>query len=164
MQLKLLRQRDQRKVTCWPARFLRKCPRWSTFYKNHLPFDLTGAQKRVIHDIYKDFLRRQADEPAVAGRRGLGQNHRGLHRHADGGRQRRPKLHHGPDRDSGRPALHRPESVRRRVGHCHWQAHGQHPHRRAARAARGPARGHACTCWWAPTPCWKTWCSSATWA
>ncbi|MCI1190059.1 ATP-dependent DNA helicase RecG [Hymenobacter sp. DH14] len=54
VQLKLLRQRDQRKVTL-AGQIFNQVPTLVDFYKNHLPFDLTGAQKRVIHDIYKDF-------------------------------------------------------------------------------------------------------------
>jgi len=54
VQLKLLRQRDQRKVTL-AGQVFKEVPTLVDFYKNHLTFDLTGAQKRVIHDIYKDF-------------------------------------------------------------------------------------------------------------
>ncbi len=54
VQLKLLRQRDQRKVML-AGQIFKEVPTLVDFYKNHLPFDLTGAQKRVIHDIYKDF-------------------------------------------------------------------------------------------------------------
>ena len=54
VQLKLLRQRDQRKVSL-AGQVFNQVPTLVDFYKNHLPFDLTGAQKRVIHDIYKDF-------------------------------------------------------------------------------------------------------------
>ena len=53
VQLKLLRQRDQRKVSL-AGQIFKEVPTLVDFYKNHLPFDLTGAQKRVIHDIYKD--------------------------------------------------------------------------------------------------------------
>ena len=54
VQLKLLRQRDQRKVEL-AGQVFSEVPSLVDFYKNHLPFDLTGAQKRVIHEIYKDF-------------------------------------------------------------------------------------------------------------
>jgi ATP-dependent DNA helicase RecG len=54
VQLKLLRQRDQRKVSL-AGQIFKEVPTLVDFYKNHLTFDLTGAQKRVIHDIYKDF-------------------------------------------------------------------------------------------------------------
>ncbi|GGF15863.1 ATP-dependent DNA helicase RecG [Hymenobacter cavernae] len=54
VQLKLLRQKTQRKVTL-AGQIFKEVPSLVDFYKNHLTFDLTGAQKRVIHDIYKDF-------------------------------------------------------------------------------------------------------------
>lgn len=54
VQLKLLRQRDVRKVEL-AGQIFDKVPTLTHFYKNVLPFDLTMAQKRVIHDIYKDF-------------------------------------------------------------------------------------------------------------
>jgi ATP-dependent DNA helicase RecG len=55
VQLKLLRQKDQRKVAL-AGQVFNEVPTLVHFYKNVLPFDLTGAQKRVIHEIYKDFL------------------------------------------------------------------------------------------------------------
>jgi ATP-dependent DNA helicase RecG len=55
VQLKLLRQKDQRKVTL-SGQVFNEVPTLVHFYKNIMPFDLTGAQKRVIHEIYKDFL------------------------------------------------------------------------------------------------------------
>lgn len=55
VQLKLLRQKDQRKVTL-AGQVFNEVPTLVHFYKNVMPFDLTGAQKRVIHEIYKDFL------------------------------------------------------------------------------------------------------------
>jgi ATP-dependent DNA helicase RecG len=55
VQLKLLRQKDQRKVTL-AGQIFNEVPTLTHFYKNIMPFDLTGAQKRVIHEIYKDFL------------------------------------------------------------------------------------------------------------
>jgi len=54
VQLKLLRQKTQRKAVL-AGQVFKEVPSLVDFYKNHLPFDLTGAQKRVIHDIYKDF-------------------------------------------------------------------------------------------------------------
>jgi len=54
VQLKLLRQRDQRKIEL-AGQVFSEVPSLVDFYKNHLTFDLTGAQKRVIHEIYKDF-------------------------------------------------------------------------------------------------------------
>ncbi|GAA4493831.1 ATP-dependent DNA helicase RecG [Hymenobacter ginsengisoli] len=55
VQLKLLRQKDQRKVAL-AGQIFNEVPTLTHFYKNIMPFDLTGAQKRVIHEIYKDFL------------------------------------------------------------------------------------------------------------
>ncbi|MGI4832838.1 MAG: ATP-dependent DNA helicase RecG [Janthinobacterium lividum] len=55
VQLKLLRQKDQRKVAL-AGQVFNEVPTLVHFYKNIMPFDLTGAQKRVIHEIYKDFL------------------------------------------------------------------------------------------------------------
>jgi ATP-dependent DNA helicase RecG len=55
IQLKLLRQKDQRKVTL-AGQVFNEVPTLVHFYKDIMPFDLTGAQKRVIHEIYKDFL------------------------------------------------------------------------------------------------------------
>jgi ATP-dependent DNA helicase RecG len=55
IQLKLLRQKDQRKVTL-AGQVFNEVPTLVHFYKEIMPFDLTGAQKRVIHEIYKDFL------------------------------------------------------------------------------------------------------------
>jgi ATP-dependent DNA helicase RecG len=55
IQLKLLRQKDQRKVTL-SGQIFNEVPTLVHFYKEIMPFDLTGAQKRVIHEIYKDFL------------------------------------------------------------------------------------------------------------
>jgi ATP-dependent DNA helicase RecG len=55
IQLKLLRQKDQRKVEL-AGQVFNEVPTLTHFYKNVMPFDLTGAQKRVIHEIYKDFL------------------------------------------------------------------------------------------------------------
>jgi ATP-dependent DNA helicase RecG len=54
IQLKLLRQKDQRKVTL-AGQIFNEVPTLVHFYKDIMPFDLTGAQKRVIHEIYKDF-------------------------------------------------------------------------------------------------------------
>jgi ATP-dependent DNA helicase RecG len=54
IQLKLLRQKDQRKVAL-AGQIFNEVPTLVHFYKDIMPFDLTGAQKRVIHEIYKDF-------------------------------------------------------------------------------------------------------------
>lgn len=54
VQLKLLGEREKRQAS-FPGMIFSEIPRVSEFYNNHLPFDLTGAQKRVIKEIRKDF-------------------------------------------------------------------------------------------------------------
>ncbi|WP_375419144.1 ATP-dependent DNA helicase RecG [uncultured Hymenobacter sp.] len=71
IQLKLLRQKDQRKVTL-AGQIFREVPTLVHFYKNLMPFDLTGAQKRVIHDIYKDFCTGQQMNRLLQGDVGSG--------------------------------------------------------------------------------------------
>ena len=71
IQLKLLRQRDQRKVAL-AGQIFNQVPTLVDFYKNHLTFDLTGAQKRVIHDIYKDFCTGQQMNRLLQGDVGSG--------------------------------------------------------------------------------------------
>ena len=53
LQLKLLRQRGLRKVEL-AGQVFQKVPSVRAFYQNHLPFDLTGAQKRVVREIHAD--------------------------------------------------------------------------------------------------------------
>ena len=71
IQLKLLRQKDQRKATL-AGQIFRDVPTLVHFYKNLMPFDLTGAQKRVIHDIYKDFCTGQQMNRLLQGDVGSG--------------------------------------------------------------------------------------------
>lgn len=71
IQLKLLRQKDQRKVTL-SGQIFNEVPTLVHFYKNVMPFDLTGAQKRVIHEIYKDFLAGQQMNRLLQGDVGSG--------------------------------------------------------------------------------------------
>lgn len=52
-QLKVLRIRTIRKVQNQGI-VVKSVPLLNEFYKNHLPFDLTNAQKRVIREIYQD--------------------------------------------------------------------------------------------------------------
>ncbi|UZR94248.1 ATP-dependent DNA helicase RecG [Chondrinema litorale] len=49
LSLKLLR------VEKFRGQVFDKVPTLTDFYKNHLPFDLTNAQKRVVKEIYSDF-------------------------------------------------------------------------------------------------------------
>jgi ATP-dependent DNA helicase RecG len=53
LQLKLLRQRGLRKVEL-AGQIFQKVPSVGAFYHHHLPFDLTGAQKRVLKEIHRD--------------------------------------------------------------------------------------------------------------
>lgn len=52
IQLRLLGLRNKRKKL--KGQVFKNVPTLNTFYSTHLPFDLTGAQKRVIREIYKD--------------------------------------------------------------------------------------------------------------
>ena len=71
IQLKLLRQKDQRKVTL-AGQIFSEVPTLVHFYKNIMPFDLTGAQKRVIHEIYKDLCNGQQMNRLLQGDVGSG--------------------------------------------------------------------------------------------
>jgi ATP-dependent DNA helicase RecG len=53
-QIKLLKQKLVRRVS-YQGQIFKNVPTLHTFYKEHLPFDLTDAQKRVIREIYHDF-------------------------------------------------------------------------------------------------------------
>lgn len=53
IQLRLLRQRVVRKADLI-GQIFKNIPSVNEFYKNHMTFDLTNAQKRVVKEIYKD--------------------------------------------------------------------------------------------------------------
>lgn len=53
VQLKLLRLKHVRQVS-YKGQVFKDSTLLTDFYKNHLPFDLTDAQKRVIKEIYAD--------------------------------------------------------------------------------------------------------------
>lgn len=53
IQFKLLSQKITRKNQ-FRGQVFKNIPTLNDFYKNHLPFDLTEAQKKVIREIYKD--------------------------------------------------------------------------------------------------------------
>ncbi|MDB4835137.1 ATP-dependent DNA helicase RecG [Cyclobacteriaceae bacterium] len=55
VQLKLIQEKGLTKLS-FKGQVFKKTKLLSAFYKNHLPFDLTGAQKRVIREIREDFL------------------------------------------------------------------------------------------------------------
>ncbi|MBB6612946.1 ATP-dependent DNA helicase RecG [Pontibacter sp. Tf4] len=53
IQLRLLRQKVVRRADL-AGQIFTQVPTVTEFYKNHMTFDLTGAQKRVIKEIHKD--------------------------------------------------------------------------------------------------------------
>ncbi|MDO1446815.1 ATP-dependent DNA helicase RecG [Rhodocytophaga aerolata] len=53
-QLKLIKTKFIRK-TAYRGQIFKNVPTLTTFYNEHLSFDLTNAQKRVIKEIYRDF-------------------------------------------------------------------------------------------------------------
>ncbi len=55
IQLKLIKQKVFRKVE-YHGQIFKITASLTDFYNNHLPFDLTNAQKRVIKEIYKDLV------------------------------------------------------------------------------------------------------------
>jgi ATP-dependent DNA helicase RecG len=55
IQLKLLSQKNFNKNK-YKGYIFNSIPSVNTFYKDHLPFELTGAQKKVIKEIYKDLV------------------------------------------------------------------------------------------------------------
>jgi ATP-dependent DNA helicase RecG len=54
MQLRLLMQKKIR-LEKFKGQLLQKTDLLTEFYKSHLPFDLTGAQKKVIKEVFADF-------------------------------------------------------------------------------------------------------------
>jgi len=53
IQLQILQSREQRTEN-YPGITLDQSQKLTEYYENHLPFELTGAQKRVIKEIYAD--------------------------------------------------------------------------------------------------------------
>ncbi|WP_114781987.1 ATP-dependent DNA helicase RecG [Botryobacter ruber] len=53
IQLRLLRQKVVRRADL-AGQVFKEIPTLNTFYKEHMTFDLTNAQKRVVREIYKD--------------------------------------------------------------------------------------------------------------
>jgi ATP-dependent DNA helicase RecG len=53
IQLRLLRQKTVRRADL-AGQVFNQVPTLNEFYKNHMSFDLTNAQKRVVKEIYKD--------------------------------------------------------------------------------------------------------------
>jgi ATP-dependent DNA helicase RecG len=54
MQLRLLQLRKRRKATVKGFLFSKIGDYFNNFYNNHIPFELTGAQKRVLKEIRRD--------------------------------------------------------------------------------------------------------------
>jgi ATP-dependent DNA helicase RecG len=53
LQMKMLFRKTTQKIT-YRGQIFRSVPSVTKFYKEHLPFDLTNAQKKVIKEIYAD--------------------------------------------------------------------------------------------------------------
>jgi ATP-dependent DNA helicase RecG len=70
-QLKLLKLNLVRK-TQYQGQIFNKTALLTDFYKNHLPFSLTGAQKRVIHQVFEDFKSGQQMNRLIQGDVGSG--------------------------------------------------------------------------------------------
>lgn len=71
VQLKILKERNN-KIKAYKGFVFEQIPLVTEFYKNHLPFDLTGAQKRVIKEIRKDFMSGQQMNRLLQGDVGSG--------------------------------------------------------------------------------------------
>lgn len=71
IQLKIFRERKKHKVN-FPGFVFQNIQSVSIFYKEHLPFDLTNAQKRVLREIRADFLTGQQMNRLLQGDVGSG--------------------------------------------------------------------------------------------
>lgn len=54
LQIKIIASKIGKKTDKFRGQIFDKIPTFNLFYKEHLPFDLTGAQKRVVREIYND--------------------------------------------------------------------------------------------------------------
>lgn len=54
LQLKIIASKVGKRTDKFKGQIFDKIPTFNLFYKEHLPFDLTGAQKRVVREIYND--------------------------------------------------------------------------------------------------------------
>ena len=76
-----------------------------TDFLDGLPYDLTGAQKRVLGEIGEDLEGRRPHAPAAPGRGGVGQDGGGARRPSGGGGIGEPGGDHGADRSACRATL-----------------------------------------------------------
>ena len=116
------------------------------------PFQLTGAQARVVEEIAQDMARARADEPAGAGRRGLGQDGGGAGGRAARAAGRLPGGGDGAHRDPGRAARRAPSASCWSRWATGWGCSPRRARRSAsARCARRVARGRDPRSRWART-------------
>ncbi|KXX68307.1 ATP-dependent DNA helicase RecG [Flammeovirga sp. SJP92] len=54
LQLKIIASKAGKRTDKFRGQIFEKIPTFNLFYKEQLPFDLTGAQKRVVREIYND--------------------------------------------------------------------------------------------------------------
>ncbi|MBB6464072.1 ATP-dependent DNA helicase RecG [Flammeovirga kamogawensis] len=54
LQLKIIASKVGKRTDKYRGQIFTTIPTFNDFFNNHLPFDLTGAQKRVIREIYND--------------------------------------------------------------------------------------------------------------
>ncbi|NME66393.1 ATP-dependent DNA helicase RecG [Flammeovirga aprica] len=54
LQLKIIASKAGKRTDKFRGQVFEKIPTFNLFYKEQLPFDLTGAQKRVVREIYND--------------------------------------------------------------------------------------------------------------
>ncbi len=71
LQLKLLHQQQNKKIK-YKGQLLTKTDLLTQFYKEHLPFELTNAQKRVVKEICKDMISGQQMNRLLQGDVGSG--------------------------------------------------------------------------------------------
>ena len=83
IQLKLFKEKLTHKKT-YKGHVFGQLATLTNFYQNHLSFDLTGAQKRVIKEIRKDVLSGEQMNRLLQGDVGSGKNDRRIYLYAHG--------------------------------------------------------------------------------